>query len=224
MKEKQTAKTRKPMTSRECSIQVVCADPGLTRKYLSELESVGEPCHVLAALSPAEARQNFRSAERAVVLLDESAAPAAALKGSLESTVALLTLLMEAAPVVVVAAPDRQSELTLPITSGAVDFVSRSGDFVPIAAGLVKRRIRIAASSEDLTDDFGEILRHELNNPLTGILGNAEMLLARRDHLPACAIERLETIAELAVRLRETVRRLSNASGAQNEDVGSIQH
>ncbi len=27
------------------------------------------------------------------------------------------------------------------------------------------------------TRDFGEVLRHELNNPLTGILGNAEMLL-----------------------------------------------
>jgi len=59
--------------------------------------------------------------------------------------------------------------------------------------------------------DFGEILRHEVNNPLTGILGNAEMLLARRD-LPASAIERLETIAHLAVRLRETVRRLSGAA------------
>ena len=25
--------------------------------------------------------------------------------------------------------------------------------------------------------NFGELLRHELNNPLTGILGNAELLL-----------------------------------------------
>ena len=37
------------------------------------------------------------------------------------------------------------------------------------------------------------------------------MLLAKRDYLPASAIERLETIAHLAVRLRETVRRLSSA-------------
>jgi signal transduction histidine kinase len=66
-------------------------------------------------------------------------------------------------------------------------------------------------SSNDLAGDFGEILRHEVNNPLTGILGNTELLLARRDRLPPGAVERLETIAELAVRLRETVRRLSNA-------------
>jgi hypothetical protein len=38
------------------------------------------------------------------------------------------------------------------------------------------------------------------------------MLLARRDHLPASAVERLETIANLAVRLRETVRRLSSVA------------
>ena len=61
--------------------------------------------------------------------------------------------------------------------------------------------------------DFGEALRHELNNPLTGILGNAELLLVetRRNNveLPPRAQARLETIATLAVRMRETVRRLS---------------
>ena len=61
----------------------------------------------------------------------------------------------------------------------------------------------------DSLEHFGELLRHEVNNPLTGILGNAELLLARRDGLSPIAIERLQTIADLAVRLRETVRRLS---------------
>lgn len=74
--------------------------------------------------------------------------------------------------------------------------------------------------------DFGTVLRHELNNPLTGILGNAELLLAeaRRKNLelPGAALARLETIAELAVRMRETVRRLSeewNAQAAEHEPV-----
>jgi len=63
-------------------------------------------------------------------------------------------------------------------------------------------------------EDFGQLLRHELNNPLTGILGNAELLLSevRRKNdgrLPQGGQVRLETIAALAVRLRETVRRLS---------------
>jgi nitrogen-specific signal transduction histidine kinase len=80
--------------------------------------------------------------------------------------------------------------------------------------------------------DFGEVLRHELNNPLTGILGNAELLLVelRRKHLelPSQFESRLATIAELAVRMRETVRQLSEkwqateiASGAGNGAVKS---
>jgi signal transduction histidine kinase len=58
--------------------------------------------------------------------------------------------------------------------------------------------------------------RHELNHSLTGILGNAELLPAEmrgRNSAPLSApgLKRLETIAALAVRMRETVRRLSLA-------------
>jgi signal transduction histidine kinase len=58
------------------------------------------------------------------------------------------------------------------------------------------------------------MLRHEVNNPLTGILGNAELLLARRDQLPAYAVARLRTIADLAIRIREAVRIFSDAAAA----------
>ena len=58
--------------------------------------------------------------------------------------------------------------------------------------------------------DIGEIFRHEINNPLTGILGNAELLLGHRDRLSAVDTQRLQTVVDLAVRLRETIRRLSN--------------
>ena len=51
---------------------------------------------------------------------------------------------------------------------------------------------------------------HEINNPLTGILGNAELVLAHREHLSQLAIQRLETVVDLAVRLRENIRRLSD--------------
>jgi signal transduction histidine kinase len=152
-----------------------------------------------------------------VFLLDQSGIEAPS-KQVLKRTVERL---VEVAPVIVVAAPERQSELTALLNAGATDFVARTGNFVPIAVGLVERRLQLARmamvpSSEEIKSarsaNFGEILRHEVNNPLTGILGNAEMLLARRDGLPASAIERLETIAQLAVRLRETVRRLSSAA------------
>ena len=71
-----------------------------------------------------------------------------------------------------------------------------------------------AAANVHALEEFGQLLRHELNNPLTGILGNAELLLSevRRKNdgrLPPGGQMRLETITALAVRLRETVRRLS---------------
>jgi signal transduction histidine kinase len=205
-------------------VQIICANPELAREYIDEFQNAGESFHLRPIAWLAEARQ--ARAEASVFLLDESGVEDQS-KQALKSAVGRL---VEGAPVVVVAAPERQAELTFLLSSGAADFVARTGNFVPVAIGLVERRIRLAAagilsytlsskdSSDEWSNDFGEILRHEVNNPLTGILGNAEMLLARRDHLPPSAIERLETIANLAVRLRETVRRLSSAVELRQAD------
>ena len=163
-----------------------------------------------------------------VILVDESAMLATSPRfldleidgNSLESSIAALT---QYAPVVLVSAAHHHEPLAFLIGSGAVDLVARIGDFVPIAAGLVERRLRLGerlgrgTSSDDEEADFGEMLRHEVNNPLTGILGNAELLLSRRDHLSPKTIARIETIAELAVRLRETVRRLSDTWASQRD-------
>lgn len=199
----------------ETVIQIICGNRGLAREYVGEFRRTTEPPHLRPIVRFTEARP--RDGGVSVFLLDQSGLEGQskqALKYAVDS-------LVKAAPVVVVVAPGRQSELTALLTSGAADFVARTGDFVPVAIGLVERRIRLVkAGMPDVSSvvngewnaDFGEVLRHEVNNPLTGILGNAEMLLARRDSLPPSAIERLETIAVLAVRLRETVRRLSSAA------------
>jgi len=194
-------------------IQIVCADSGLAAQYRTELVRCGELRACAIAASPAEAHKLFQQSAPLVTLLDESAVPAAE---ALEPAVALLA---ESAPVVVVAALERQPDLAFLMLSGAADFVPRSGSFVAIAAGRVERRVRLAAVAADLpafpgrefAGDFAEIFRHELNNELTGILGNAELLLSRRDRLPPEAVDRLRTIAQLAVRVRETVRRVSHA-------------
>ena len=199
----------------EREIQIICATRQLAREYVDEFHRAAEALHLRPIARRAEARR--LAAGISVFLLDQSGIEASS-KQVLKRTVARL---VGVAPVIVVAAPERQSELTALLNSGATDFVARTGNFVPVAVGLVERRLQLARmgmmpSSEEIksarSDNFGEILRHEVNNPLTGILGNAEMLLARRDGLPASAIERLETIAHLAVRLRETVRRLSSAA------------
>lgn len=123
------------------------------------------------------------------------------------------------APVVVLASSERQSEVVGLVVSGEVDFVTIESEFVSVATAFVERRLKWpqgysrefrSAWSADTASDFAEVLRHEINNPLTGILGNAELLLSQlRDKLPPLSIQRLETVVDLAVRLREKVRRLA---------------
>ena len=197
-------------------IQIICGNRRLAREYANELHKAAQPLLLRPIVLFAEVQ--LSEAGVSVFLLDQSGLDGKS-KHSLKYAV---DTLVKVAPVVVVAAPGRQSELTSLLTSGAADFVARTGDFEPLAIGLVERRMRLVKASRppdysgavsgNWDADFGEVLRHEVNNPLTGILGNAEMLLARRDRLPASAIERVETIAHLAVRLRETVRRLSSAA------------
>ena len=203
------------MNSTNRTIHIISGDAAVARACVEELAAFGGRYRTPVSSSIAESRQAFVEEIPAVVFVDESAIDSAAGE-TLETALAWLT---ENAPVVVAAAPEKQTDLAFLITSGAVDFVARTGEYLPIVAGLLDRRARkveqgagpVPLPREGLAGEFGEILRHEVNNPLTGILGNTELLLARRDRLPPAAVERLETIAELAVRLRETVRRLSNA-------------
>ena len=178
------------------------------------------------------ARQILGEQAPAVILAEERAlvetdGPWRARRGAIESA---LSLLAGSAPVVWIGAAEEGAQVTQAVRSGAVDFVPRSAMCVPAAVTMVERRLRSSAKSAPLETarraaislgelrlddrDFGEVLRHELNNPLTGILGNAELLLLEvrrgRLDLPLQTLQRLETITELAVRMRETVRQLSD--------------
>jgi nitrogen-specific signal transduction histidine kinase len=91
----------------------------------------------------------------------------------------------------------------------------------------ITKEIPAKGPPEEWSKDFAEVLRHELNNPLTGILGNAELLLAeiaRKNDgkLPHGGLERVETIAALAVRMRETVRQLSHQWETRNDPVRQL--
>ena len=212
------------------TILLVSDDAGFCAAARQELEAKEKDLRVAAVSTVEAARRIIVDAAPAVILLEDnpvtigsrSEPQEASAASSLESAVSDLAA---SAPVVVIGGADHQEELASLIASGVADFVTRAGGCLPVALGLVQQRLQraqplpsralqAALTEETNPEAFGEVLRHELNNPLTGILGNAELLLAevRRKNdgqLPNGGQQRLETIATLAVRLRETVRRLS---------------
>jgi signal transduction histidine kinase len=195
---------------------------------------------VTVASSFEGARRAIEARSPAVILLDECALSGGDVTQQQRKPTlwAAATSLAECGPLVVVGSAEHQTELAALLAGGDVDFVVCSESSLAAAVGLVERRLRHqrlrtrrdAASRQEQenpmesrqeTRDFGEVLRHELNNPLTGILGNAELLLVelrrRNIELPQQTVLRLETIATLAVRMRETVRRLSEDWETQTE-------
>lgn len=71
-------------------------------------------------------------------------------------------------------------------------------------------RALIAGYETKLTEiaDLVAHVRHEINNPLTGVIGQAQLLL--RADLDDSARHRVEIIEQLATRIRDTVARLRN--------------
>jgi len=53
-------------------------------------------------------------------------------------------------------------------------------------------------------------MRHTMNNALTSVLGNSELLLIEPGSLSAAGRSQLETIRNMAVRLHEILQRFSS--------------
>jgi signal transduction histidine kinase len=242
------------MTRRKHMVLLVSDDAALRTKARHELQTIDERRHVASVSTVAAARRIVAVAAPAVILLTEAAVTREA--GDLHERGRRLDVAVSSlatyAPVVVIGDAEHQTELSGLVAAGAADYVVRTDECLTVALGLVERRLRKAQSdantapaSEGFLEaprrvalgekvaygeldrrEFGEVLRHELNNPLTGILGNAELLLSeiRRKSdgsLPQGAPQRLETIAALAVRLRESVRRLSQEWESRQNPVHS---
>jgi signal transduction histidine kinase len=213
--------------SREQTILLVSDDAELCAAARREFEVRDEGLRVTSVGTVDAARKVVAGAAPSVILLEETCFGAAGEEnpGTALALNSIVSALAVYAPVVVIGQERQQTEVAALVAAGAADFVPRSKICLPVALGLVERRLRhgqhlargaqeMLANESKRTEGFGEVLRHELNNPLTGILGNAELLLAevRRKNdgmMPRGGQQRLETIAALAVRLRETVRRLS---------------
>jgi len=206
------ASVKKMMSMPDHSPLLGIADASVAQRIAREIERLTSAPRVVIAPTLLQLDLHASRTSPAVILLDSELLGG---KPPGES----LNLLRAIAPVIVLAPLIRQVEIAPFVAAGDVEFVARAGDFVPIAAALIERRLRWAERSNSTTgppladepDDLAAIFRHEINNPLTGILGNAELLLARREQFSALDTQRLQTVVDLAVRLRETIRRLTNS-------------
>ena len=74
----------------------------------------------------------------------------------------------------------------------------------------VEQRLRsLIAKHESKLAEIADLVahvRHEINNPLTGVIGQAQLLL--REELSPTARRRVETIEQLAGRIKDTVAQL----------------
>jgi signal transduction histidine kinase len=76
------------------------------------------------------------------------------------------------------------------------------------ASELARLRELVAEYETKLTDAAALVahVRHEINNPLAALLGQAQLML--REELPDKPRRRVETIEKLAIRIKETVAEL----------------
>ena len=68
------------------------------------------------------------------------------------------------------------------------------------------------------TADLVARIRHEINNPLTGVLGQAQLLL--REELSERSRKRVQTIEDLAIRLRDIVAQLREVQRPSSDTDG----
>jgi signal transduction histidine kinase len=226
------------------TVLLISHDTAVCSAVRLALKRTEPSCRITAVPTFAAARRTVADLSPDVILLEESALQA----GNGEPGVRpapladIVATLAGFAPVVILGITKPPASLAALIAAGAADFVTDGNLHLPEAAAYVEKRLRsarrlanefsesaggISKIAIHLAENFGEVLRHELNNPLTGILGNAELLLAetrRQNGLPLSqpGLKRLETIAALAVRMRETVRRLSQACESRADHARSL--
>jgi hypothetical protein len=176
---------RETMKSTRRVALVGTTDVSLVPALAAEFARCGRNCFFLAASSLPQLRNQVVRGVPQVIVLDESI-----LDGS--ATEEVFYALTAAAPVVFVASQETLISAAPLAADGDIECVARAGQYIPLAAAIVERRLR-----------WLERAHASLGPPW------AELLLAHRENLPAAAAQRLETVVDLAIRLRETVRRLS---------------
>lgn len=165
-------------------------------RYLVESGLRASP---LLASTLAEAVPHL-AAGRADLILGDLAAWIALREGGATGCEAARTV-----PFCVLVPPGAEEQAAALLEHGTADFILQAGDYHRLLPALLQH---ILTRQETSWEAIARIIRHEMNNPLTGVLGNAELILAEGPALPEKVRQRLTTIVHLAVRLRDVVRDL----------------
>ena len=131
--------------------------------------------------------------------------------------------------VLVVTARDGRDDLATVLEAGADDYVTKPSSPENLRARLEIAKRRIAQDEVRRTAEaelarsrwlagIGETtiaLEHEINNPLSALLGHAELLMMDKS-LPDDVHEQLQIIQEQAARIAQVVRRLAKLKNPQS--------
>ena len=131
--------------------------------------------------------------------------------------------------VIMVTARDGRDDLTAVLAAGADDYVTKPSSPENLRARLEiagQRIVQNAASRAAEAElarsrwlaGIGEMtiaIEHEINNPLSALLGHAELLLMDEAMTPE-QVESLRIIQEQAVRIADVVRRLARLKNPQS--------
>lgn len=77
---------------------------------------------------------------------------------------------------------------------------------------LFRQNNEVRSAQVDAVRQTAVALNHEINNPLTVVLGNAELLLMKGDQLPEDVQARLKSIVKAGLRIRDAVTKLSHVT------------
>ena len=130
-------------------------------------------------------------------------------------------------PVILLTAQDRIEERVEGLLGGADDYIPKpyhNEELLARVHGCLRTRalqLALRQKAEELEEknralaerlaaigQIGLAIRHEVNNPLSPLMGHAELLLGQRDKLPPEVQRKLEVIHRSCTRIRDVVRRL----------------
>jgi len=93
-------------------------------------------------------------------------------------------------------------------------------EFIEVVAEALKKvygqATQLGAARLEAMRETTATLNHEINNPLTAVLGNVQLLLMRSDELPEDIIRRLQSIEEGSLRIRDVLSRMLKLQEAKS--------